>query len=106
MVNEKSYKYKKQYQRYQQTVKSSDKLYRKSLQDKVFDKNENEYLCNFLLSIWMKRKMNLFYKNEHKNKINFCDDNLIFNLEPGYPRTQTSSNLDFLEPISPRIEDS
>ena len=25
----------------------------------------------FLISIWMKRKINLFYKYEHKNKIIF-----------------------------------
>ena len=31
-------KYKKQYERDQQTIKSFDKLYRKSLQDNIFDK--------------------------------------------------------------------
>ena len=31
-------KYKKQYERDQQTIKSSDKLYRKSLQDNIIDK--------------------------------------------------------------------
>ena len=39
-------KYKKQYEKDQQTVKSFDKLYRKSLQDNVIDKSENESLCN------------------------------------------------------------
>ena len=39
-------KYKKQYERDQQTIKSFDKLYRKSLQDNVIDKNEYESLCN------------------------------------------------------------
>ena len=39
-------KYKKQYERDQQTIKSFDKLYRKSLQDNVIDKNEHESLCN------------------------------------------------------------
>ena len=38
-------KYKKQYERDQQTIKSFDKLYRKSLQDNVIDKSENESLC-------------------------------------------------------------
>ena len=33
-------KYKKQYERYQQTIKSFDKFYRKSLQDNVIDKTE------------------------------------------------------------------
>ena len=39
-------KYKKQYERDQQTIKSLDKLYRKSLQDNVIDKTEYESLCN------------------------------------------------------------
>ena len=38
--------YKKQYERDQQTIKSFDKLYRKSLQDSIIDKNEYESLCN------------------------------------------------------------
>ena len=39
-------KYKKQYERDQNTIKSFDKLYRKSLQDNVIDKSEYEILCN------------------------------------------------------------
>ena len=39
-------KYKKQYERDQNTIKSFDKLYRKSLQDNIIDKNEYENLCN------------------------------------------------------------
>ena len=39
-------KYKKQYERDQQSIKSFDKLYRKSLQDNVIDKTEYENLCN------------------------------------------------------------
>ena len=39
-------KYKKLYERYQQTNKSFDKLYRKSLRDNVIDKKEDESLCN------------------------------------------------------------
>ena len=38
--------YKKQNERDQQTIKSFDKLYRKSLQDNVIDKTEYESLCN------------------------------------------------------------
>ena len=38
-------KYKKLYERDQQTIKSFDKLYRKSLQDNIIDKNEYESLC-------------------------------------------------------------
>ena len=39
-------KYKKQYERDQNTIKSFDKLYRKSLLDNVIDKIEYESLCN------------------------------------------------------------
>ena len=36
----------------------------------------------FSLNIWMKRKMNLFYKPEHKNKIKFFSNiKLKINLE-------------------------
>ena len=36
-----------------------------------------------LLNIWMKQKLNVFYKFEHKNKIKFfSNDKLKFNLEP------------------------
>ena len=41
-------KYKKQYKRDQNTIKSFDKLYRKSLQDNGIDKTEYESLCNIL----------------------------------------------------------
>ena len=37
---------KKQYEKDQQTIKSFDNLYRKSLQDNVIDKNAYESLCN------------------------------------------------------------
>ena len=49
-------KYKKQYERDQQTIKYFDKLYRKSLQDNVIDKSEYESLCN------------IFTKNVDENK--------------------------------------
>ena len=39
-------KYKKQYKKDQQTNKSFDKLYRKTLQDNVIDKNEYESVRN------------------------------------------------------------
>ena len=39
-------KYRKQYERDQNTIKSFDKLYRKSLQDNIIDKSEYESLCN------------------------------------------------------------
>ena len=51
-------KYKKLYERDQQTIKSFDKLYRKSLQDNVIDKNEYDGLCNIFTK----------YINENKNE--------------------------------------
>ena len=50
--------YKKQHERDQNTFKSVDKLYRKSLQDKVIDKNEYESLCNIFTK----------YVDENKNE--------------------------------------
>ena len=51
-------KYKKQYERDQQTNKSFDKLYRKSLQDNVIDKTEYDSLCNVFTK----------YVDENKNE--------------------------------------
>ena len=51
-------KYKKQYERDQQTNKSFDKFYRKSLQDNVIDKTEYESLCNIFTK----------YIDENKNE--------------------------------------
>ena len=51
-------KYKKQYERDQQTIKSFDKLYRKSLQDNIIDKTEYESLCNIFTK----------YVDENKNE--------------------------------------
>ena len=51
-------KYGKQYERDQQTIKSFDKLYRKSLQDNIIDKTEYESLCNIFTK----------YVDENKNK--------------------------------------
>ena len=51
-------KYKKQYERDQNTIKSFDELYRKSLQDNVIDKNEYESLCNIFTK----------YIDENKNE--------------------------------------
>ena len=51
-------KYKKHYERDQQTIKSFDKLYRKSLQDNVIDKTEYESLCNIFTK----------YIDENKNE--------------------------------------
>ena len=51
-------KYKKQYEKYQNTIKSFDKLYRKSIQDNVIDKTEYESLCNIFTK----------YVGENKNE--------------------------------------
>ena len=51
-------KYKKQYERDQLTIKSFDKLYRKSLQDNVIDKSEYESFCNIFTK----------YVDENKNE--------------------------------------
>ena len=51
-------KYKKQYERDQNTIKSFDKLYRKSLQDNIINKTEYESLCNIFTR----------YVDENKNE--------------------------------------
>ena len=51
-------KYRKQYERDHNTIKSFDKLYRKSLQDNVIDKTEYESLCNIFTK----------YVDENKNE--------------------------------------
>ena len=57
LIIKKYNKYKKHYERDQQTIKSFDKLYRKSLQDNVIDKTEYESLCNIFTK----------YADENKN---------------------------------------
>ena len=61
-------KHKKQYERDQQTIKYFDKLYRKTLRDKVLDKNEFESLCITFTKHVNETNMNLFYKHEQENK--------------------------------------
>ena len=51
-------KNKKQYEKDQNTIKSLDKLYRKSLQDNIIDKTEYESLCNIFTK----------YVDENKNE--------------------------------------
>ena len=55
-------KYKKQFERDQQTIKSFDEIYRKSLQDNVIDKNEYESLCNIFTKILEETKKESFLK--------------------------------------------
>ena len=56
LIINKDNKYKKQYERHQQTIKYFEKLYRKSLQDNIMDKTEYNSLCN------------IFTKNVDENK--------------------------------------
>ena len=58
LITNKYNKYKKQYETDQQTIKSFDKLFRKSLQDNLIDKTENESLCIFFTK----------YVDENKNE--------------------------------------
>ena len=58
IVMQKYNKYKKQYERDYNTIKSFDKLYRKSLQDNVIDKTEYDSLCNIFIK----------YVDENKNE--------------------------------------
>ena len=58
MIINKYNKYKKLYERDQQTIKFFDKLYRKFLQDNVTDKTEYESVCNTFTK----------YVDENKNK--------------------------------------
>ena len=58
LITNKYNKYKKLYERDQKTIKSFDKLYRKSLQDNVIDKTEYESLCNIFTK----------YVDENKNE--------------------------------------
>ena len=53
-------KYKRLYERDLQTIKSFDKLYRKSLQDNVIDKTEYESLCNIFTKYVNENKIESF----------------------------------------------
>ena len=46
MIINKYKEYKIKYEIDRQTIKLFDKIYRKTLQDNIFDKNENESLCH------------------------------------------------------------
>ena len=61
--------YKEQYERNQQTIKFSDKLYRKRLQDILIDKSEFESLCKIFKSYLVETKTESLFKKEYKNKI-------------------------------------
>ena len=61
MILNKYIKYKKQYEKDQRSMKSFDKLYRKSLQDNVMDRIEYECLCNFFTRHLDETKSQTFY---------------------------------------------
>ena len=77
-------KYKKQYERDLLTNESFDKLYRKSLQDKIIDKNEYESSCNVFTQYVDETKNESFFIHMNiRIKLNFSSNNqLKFNLEP------------------------
>ena len=71
-------KYKKPYERDQNTIKSFDKLYRKSLQDNVIDKTEYESLCNIFTKYVDENKKKSFFVNMNiKRKLNFFSHNKL-----------------------------
>ena len=76
-------KYKKQYQNDHQTNKHFDKLYRKSLQDNLIEKNEDQSLCSFFTKYVEEKKNDVFYKYEHQLKIKAFNSNKTkINLQP------------------------
>ena len=54
-------KYKKQYEKDQQTINFFDKKYRKSLHDNVIDKSEYESLCFVFIEYVDKKKNECFF---------------------------------------------
>ena len=71
-------KYKKQYERDQNTIKSFDKLYRKSLQDNIIDKTEYDGLCAiFTRYVDENRNESFFINMNIKIKLNFFSHNKL-----------------------------
>ena len=58
----KSNNFRKQYEKDQQTFKSFDKTYRKSLQDNLIDKSEYESFCNNFAKYVEGNKNEYFFK--------------------------------------------
>ena len=71
LIINKHSKYKKQYGKDQQTIKSFDDLYRKSLRDNVVDRKEYERLCSTFTSCLDEMKIDFFMNMKFKKKINF-----------------------------------
>ena len=71
-------KYKKLYERDQNTIKSFDKLYRKTLLDNVIDKTEYESLCNiFTKDVDANKNESFFINMNIKIKLNFFSNNKL-----------------------------
>ena len=70
--------YKKLYESDQQTNKSFDKLYRKSLKGNTIDKTEYESLCNIFTKYVDENKNQHFFINLNiKIKLNFFSHNKL-----------------------------
>ena len=78
LIKNKYNKYKKQYERDQQTINSFDKLYRKSLQDNVIDKNEYDSLGNIFTRYVDENRNESFFINKNiKIKLKFFSHNKL-----------------------------
>ena len=76
--------HKKQYQKDQQTFKSFDKFYRKSLKDSLIDENEYKSLANIFTKYPCEPNQDFFVNmNVKKESKLFSNNRLKFNLEPG-----------------------
>ena len=72
IIINKNNKYKNQHEKDQKSIKPFDKLYRKSLQGNIIDKNENESLCNFFTKYLDETRNKFFFINMNtKIKLNF-----------------------------------
>ena len=60
LIRNKYNKYKKQYERHQNTIKFFDKFHRKTLQDNLIDKTEYESLCNIFTKYFDENKKEPF----------------------------------------------
>ena len=64
-------KYKKPYERVQQTKKFLDKFFKKTLQDKVCDEKDSELLCEIFTKYVDETKNEYFFELDYKNKSKF-----------------------------------
>ena len=70
-------KYKKRFEKDQQSIKSVNKLYRKSLQDNVIDKIEYESLCNIFTKNIDESKKRIFLMKLNRKKHKFFSYNKL-----------------------------